>query len=102
MTTNNTSAASAANVHHTPGPWTVDGSYIHGPNGKRFLAVAGDGEGQANARLIAAAPELLEALSALYCAGLWTVDTLKSMPSHQVAAINAARSAIINACGGAA
>jgi hypothetical protein len=62
MTTNNTSAASAANVHHTPGPWTVDGSYIHGPNGKRFLAVAGDGEGQANARLIAAAPELFSTL----------------------------------------
>ena len=46
---------------HTPGPWTVDNQYIHGPDGIRFLAVAGDGAGQANARLIAAAPELLDA-----------------------------------------
>lgn len=47
---------------HTPGPWHVEGQYIHGPDGNRFLAVAGDGEGIANARLIAAAPELLAAL----------------------------------------
>ena len=50
---------------HTPGPWTVDNQYIHGPDGIRFLAVAGDGAGQANARLIAAAPELIEALEAV-------------------------------------
>ena len=50
---------------HTPGPWTVDNQYIHGPDGIRFLAVAGDGAGQANARLIASAPELLEALEAV-------------------------------------
>ena len=49
---------------HTPGPWKVDNQYIHGPDGIRFLAVAGDGAGQANARLIAAAPELIEALEA--------------------------------------
>ena len=47
---------------HTPGPWTVDNQYIHGPDGIRFLAVAGDGAGQANARLIAAAPDLYAAL----------------------------------------
>lgn len=47
---------------HTPGPWEVDGQYVHGPDGRRFLAVAGDGEGIANARLIAAAPDLLAAL----------------------------------------
>ena len=47
---------------HTPGPWSVEGSYVHGPDGKRFLAVASDGEGQANARLISSAPELLTAL----------------------------------------
>ena len=49
---------------HTPGPWTVDNQYIHGPDGIRFLAVAGDGAGQANARLIAAAPDLLNLLTA--------------------------------------
>ena len=48
-------------TQHTPGPWTVDNQYIHGPDGIRFLAVAGDGAGQANARLIASAPELLAA-----------------------------------------
>ena len=47
---------------HTPGPWHIEGQYIHGPDGNRFLAVAGDGEGIANASLIAAAPELLAAL----------------------------------------
>jgi hypothetical protein len=54
----------ASTRQHTPGPWGVEGSYVHGPDGKRFLAVASDGEGQANARLIAAAPALLEALEA--------------------------------------
>ena len=67
-------------TQHTPGPWTVDNQYIHGPDGIRFLPVAGDEAGQANARLIAAAPTLLEALEAteakltqaaraFYCAG---------------------------------
>ena len=49
-------------TQHTPGPWTVDNQYIHGPDGIRFLAVAGDGAGQANARLIASSPELLAEL----------------------------------------
>ena len=49
-------------TQHTPGPWTVDNQYIHGPDGIRFLAVAGDGAGQANARLIASAPDLYAAL----------------------------------------
>lgn len=57
---------------HTPGPWDCDGSEIHAEN----LCIANayrprtDDEGnwmaieevQANARLIAAAPELLDAL----------------------------------------
>ena len=51
-------------TQHTPGPWTVDNQYIHGPDGIRFLAVAGDGAGQANARLIASAPDLLNLLTA--------------------------------------
>ena len=49
-------------TQHTPGPWTVDNQYIHGPDGIRFLAVAGDGAGQANALLIASAPDMLAAL----------------------------------------
>ena len=47
-------------TQHTPGPWTVDNQYIHGPDGIRFLAVAGDGRRLAkleaiNADLLAAA-----------------------------------------------
>lgn len=81
---------------HTPGPWTVDNQYIHGPDGIRFLAVAGDGAGQANARLIASAPDLL---AALY--------SIATDPSAIYSGANAhigdiARAAIAKAKGGAA
>lgn len=53
---------------HTPGPWTADDndSYsvwsVYGYNNQRLANVFGDSaEADANARLIAAAPELLEA-----------------------------------------
>ena len=57
---------------HTPGPWTLDGDEVRGGQGNCFIAVASFAsayaksgrftkEEQANARLIAAAPELLEA-----------------------------------------
>ena len=58
-----TEAPATPRPEHTPGPWTVDNQYIHGPDGIRFIAVAGDGAGQANARLISAAPELIDALA---------------------------------------
>lgn len=57
---------------HTPGPWEMRGpcasgrySVIH--NGPLFyVGDAGEpGDGEANARLAAAAPELLEALQAI-------------------------------------
>ena len=62
---------------HTPAPWTVEGdnhTLIGGPDGKMMLAEAKHEhivprwcrtlkEAQANARLIAAAPELAEALA---------------------------------------
>ena len=52
---------------HTPGPWTLHvGSgreaYIEAMEGDVLIAECHDGEAEANARLIAAAPELLEAL----------------------------------------
>lgn len=56
---------------HSPGPWTVDGNYILSKCGDyhlAFLTNADDDqkeEWQANARLMAAAPELLEALELL-------------------------------------
>lgn len=62
------------NVKHTPGPWQIEGRY-HGPLGSIYLStmhpmpifelqpIVGDrDEHLANARLIAAAPELLDAL----------------------------------------
>lgn len=56
-------------VTHTPGPWSVDpeGTYVNcieGPSGTVLCVVHNieTAEGQANARLIAAAPELLAAL----------------------------------------
>lgn len=57
-------------IQHTPGPWSMDATgysplsrLIRGPNDQIIGTVANrTGEGVANARLIAAAPELLEAL----------------------------------------
>jgi hypothetical protein len=60
---------------HTPGPWSYEVEKVSGPSlsdatylfahgdviGKAYES-AGQGNAQANARLIAAAPELLEAL----------------------------------------
>lgn len=67
---------------HTPGPWTFKGRTVRGPHprdpeGRTRIVVNAIwdrgtyvGEAEANARLIAAAPELLEALEiALDCAG---------------------------------
>jgi hypothetical protein len=63
---------SETKAKHTKGPWEIDLSVIHGnfvvgnkdgrPIVESFLC---DDESAANARLIAAAPELLEALEAL-------------------------------------
>jgi hypothetical protein len=60
---------------HTPGPWTYEVEKVSGPSlaTKTYVFAHGDvigqayetynaGNAQANARLIAAAPELLEAL----------------------------------------
>ncbi len=73
---------------HTPGPWTVDASNsIHGPGNdpeKTMLAAVrfqggANNRGDANARLIAAAPDLLAALKELwgYCE-----DLQKSNPGY--------------------
>ena len=57
---------------HTPGPWVISGSSIWNPDTHRAIYASGgkainqrDEEGQANAALIAAAPDLLAALEAL-------------------------------------
>ena len=54
---------------HTPGPWkpTPDGDIVYATNGKQVCyPLSGlDGEREANAQLIAAAPELLAACEVL-------------------------------------
>jgi len=58
---------------HTPGPWSIDKEerwVIHEPEGKSGTLVVpeiylDDDEAIANARLIASAPDLLEALECL-------------------------------------
>jgi hypothetical protein len=49
---------------HTPGPWRADQRCIEGPDGNIALLNLARGQGvtRANARLIAAAPDLLSAL----------------------------------------
>ncbi len=58
------------NTKHTPGPWKYDETWalIHAEHGSEIAAVHAArgtrGEAQANAHLIAAAPDLLAALEA--------------------------------------
>jgi len=55
---------------HTPGPWTIQGAFI-GTDDAHIAQVKGEGRGvtfqraEANSALIAAAPDLLAALSEL-------------------------------------
>lgn len=97
------------NTNHTPGPWTINLSFdaamrreiwteTDAATGHRELvALIPDAEGEhinADARLIAAAPELLAALR-------WALDQIEDDldPEHQ-AALNAAHVAIHNATWG--
>lgn len=63
-----TSSASVEHVVHTPGPWKINYRRVTPVNGKQdgtddICHVYGDEDKEiANARLIAAAPEMLEAL----------------------------------------
>lgn len=90
---------------HTPGPWVANGAEVWGTHAMRFSLTTGgtpmiatvckhtDAERafpyEANANLIAAAPDLLEALKQI--AG--------SDPYHQSAAGRIARAAIARATG---
>ena len=101
-------------AQHTPGPWKF-GKELGARNGVwlvsfdagskgRGIAIAetrtGPGSEEANARLIAAAPELLAALETAYMA------LIGYLPAHRNdvtdAAIGAARAAITKATGEAA
>lgn len=84
---------------HTPGPWRVD---IH-PSGGAWLvrpAVCYEIDNKANARLIAAAPDLLEAAQlALMIAESWIHDQLDGTRLLDSALLNLApvRAAIAKA-----
>lgn len=94
---------------HTRGPWKVNkyGSIGAGENGHEPIVANVEpfygtdrkhGDHQANARLIAAAPKLLEALKALNDVLCTTEDTRESRHKGREALI-AARSAIREATG---
>lgn len=80
----------AAAIAHTPGPWRVScgGTAVDLPNGSQIRQVRTNGSSLANARLIAAAPEMLAALHAICDA------PMASMWAPTSAAIYAARDLI--------
>lgn len=62
-------------TQHTPGPWKIIGHGIHGKSGFRVCHIpSGYLSALANAHLITAAPELLEALMKARC---YVDDTIK-------------------------
>lgn len=85
---------------HTPGPWFADSSFVGARSIDRFIIKCsskdlpdGVAEAEANARLIAAAPDLADALR-------WALDQIEDDldPDHQ-AALAAARAALAAATG---
>ena len=93
---------------HTPGPWLVEGRTVYALNDdgyNRFSALVQDAhtpgdELEANARLIAAAPELLEALEDIAndYAERFDMDSQSTNPGMKVVVENA-RAAIAKARG---
>lgn len=82
---------------HTPGPWAVDGHFVVRGDGTALCDVWAsrpipNAEAEANARLIASAPDLLEALEAL----VWDRDVRDVATHHD---IGRARAAIAKAKG---
>lgn len=89
-------------ARHTPGPWQAIGTCVGNAKGERRFVVgitrtayASQDEMRANARLIAAAPELLEALEA--------VDRMFSEPGkwNKISVRDCVRAAIAKATGDA-
>lgn len=100
-----------AETKHTPGPWLAEVSaakvaWIQGSNGEWAALACGetDASAAANARLIAAAPDMLEALTALVerDARVDGGTLLLPIGNHgtAVAVLNRARAAIAKATGG--
>jgi len=106
------------NAQHTPGPWRVESINYDGDGGilvrcnrnnSRNHCIANvwgaknardpDAEGQANARLISAAPELLEALEELRSAVIDLDQDEECSVTHCENLIRKARAAIAKAKG---
>lgn len=103
---------------YTPGPWKRRGNTVSGPFGVTVVHCMDNGvwgekgchsitktEANANARLIAAAPELLEALEALLSADLYAdgegIHFIKNADTADgERAVQMARAAIAKATGG--
>lgn len=101
MSAKNNPQTDHAAAQHTPGPWYISepGVYIDGPSGRGLAAIVMAETAEvrlANARLIAASPEMLEALrtieDTLGCNLQWLNDALPSMlAAHQRGAIERLR-----------
>ena len=70
---------------HAPGPWKTTHSEVNGyrvsdSTGWGVAVVLKDTNDEANARLIAAAPQMLEALEA--CAAYWHCKRSPGIPEH--------------------
>lgn len=98
------------NTQHTPGPWVTEHGVPDVMTADRKILLAevmvdpcGFEEAQANARLIAAAPALLEALENVTDWLDWLSteedDTTKKHPTNHAKQIMAARAAIAKAKG---
>jgi len=89
---------------HTPGPWKIDGNYILSGCGNYHLSLMTmidedmDDEWKANARLISAAPDLLEALEGLLH-GSRKVTSQEDWNAEREEASATARAAIAKATG---
>jgi hypothetical protein len=89
---------------HTPGPWINDAPGCvakHWPEGgKATVCICPAGaEGEANARLIAAAPDLLAELRNMVAVADFYMKSLGVLPEDKTVALAAARAAIARAEG---
>jgi len=86
---------------HTPGPWDKSGSVIKslaGSDRKVADVRVGDEEGQANAKLIAAAPELLATLQAFErISDIWLPATASEEHEGEMQALHQARNDMLAA-----
>lgn len=93
-------------MSHTPRPWTNAGPYVMGPDGRCVSMPAGGHfvkgprsaeELLANTRLIAAAPDLLDALGMLMDAAMKLAPYPPDVAEGMTAIVDIARLALIKA-----